>query len=701
MSILELSVATGETLAVNRFRVTERVSDLFSIDLQVLSDDPALDLSAILGQTATFRAVAGHAHTAGTGTRTWKGLVEHAEQVHAMPVGEGDAGASTYAFRLVPEAFRLTLRRNHRIFQQKTLPDIVEQILKEQRIPHAFRVDRGNYPRHEYKVQYAETDFAFISRLLEEAGIAFVFAEDASGTTTLVLTGRLEQSPARGGPPLPYVDNPNEAGELEFVTRVTFGRELRPGAVTLRDHDPRRPTLPLFGQAPSVASEARYEQYHYDEGAFLVETGKPAGTPVADDRGLARHDQAHGKALAERLLHGDRVGARSLHLLSNAYDLCPGSIVSIARHPHDALPESRKLLVLATTYEGKAQHTWSLGASLVPADMPYRPPRRTPKPVVHGVQEALVVGPAGQEIHTDEFGRVRVEMRWDRAGHRDQKSSCWVRVIQGWGGIGYGMLNLPRIGQEVLLTFLEGDPDQPVIGGRVFNEIEQVPHRLPDHKTRSTWKSSSSPGSAGFNEIMLEDLSEKELVWQQAQKDRVRLVEDDEFVTVAHDRQKLVKNDEADHTDGNRKRLVVKDADDVVKKDRRERVEEHSHVEVRGDRRELVKGDQSVTVLQEQHERVNGRFALHAKKKVHTASEVMVGEAAEDITLKGPGGFVRIDSGGVTIVGTLVKINVSGSPGKGPGAKPVTPDAPVLATADSAVSQDVQDGKPNIDVKRA
>jgi type VI secretion system secreted protein VgrG len=161
---------------------------------------------------------------------------------------------------------------------------------------------------------------------------------------------------------------------------------------------------------------------------------------------------------------------------------------------------------------------------------------RTSKPIVRGVQSAVVVGPAGEEIHTDEFGRVRVQFHWDREGKYDDNSSCWMRVSQGWAGSGYGMIVIPRIGQEVLVGFFEGDPDQPVIIGRVYNNTARVPYKLPDHKTKSTWKSDSSPNSDGFNEIMFEDAKGKELVYVQAQKDL----------------QKLVKNNETERTGVNR-----------------------------------------------------------------------------------------------------------------------------------------------------
>lgn len=676
MSLLELIPASAEPVQVIEFRAAERTSTLFSIDLWALIDDATMDLSAVVGRPALFRAVAGHVHVLGGGTRAWSGIVSHVEQVHGVPTSFGQAGKSTYQFHLVPDAWRLTLRRNNRIFQHLSIPDIVDQILREWSIHHTWQIDRPSYPRFEYKVQYAENDHAFIGRLLEEAGIGFVFAWDGGSRSVLTLSDRMASNPPRPGLPLPYIDEPNEASEEEFVTGVGVLREVRPGAVTLRDYDPRHPSVALFARTTSGSGEAFLEQYYHDAGAFLSETGKAEGTPVADDRSFSRHDPVQGKALAERMLHGHRVGARSLDLVTNAYDLQPGAVFCIANHPHSAVASTLPYLAIETRLTGNLEGRWRLSAAAVPTDIPYRPPRVTPKPRVHGVQTATVVGPPGQEVHADEYGRVRVMLPWDRAGHGDDRCSCWVRVAEGWGGAGYGMIALPRIGQEVLLSFLEGDPDQPLILGRDFNAIEQVPYRLPEHRTRSAWKSDSSPGSVGFNEIMFEDHAGRELVWQHAQKDRTRVVEEDEYSTIEHDRRKLIKHDEGERTDGHRRRWVEKSADGILLQDRRERIEQDSHGAVNGNLRELVRGDDSLTVVGDQHERVRGRMAVRAEKQVHAVAEEIIGDGAADVTLGGPGGFLRIDTAGVTIAGTLVKINVTGTPGKGAGCHPAPPEQP-------------------------
>ena len=295
-----------------------------------------------------------------------------------------------------------------------------------------------------------------------------------------------------------------------------------------------------------------------------------------------------------------------------------------------------------------------------------------------GVQTVKIVGPKSgdpttQEIHTDEFGRVRVQFPWDRQGKDDDGSTCWMRVNEGWGGAGYGWLNLPRVGHEVMVTFLEGDPDRPIVSGRLYNATHPVPYKLPDHKTVSTWKSDSSPGSNGFNEIKFEDMKGDELFFMQAEKNRRLLVKNDETLTVSHDRAKnvisvltetvggnrmqvtrnerhemtnsdhvvlikgnkkqLIRNNEDEVNQGFRKLLGGSDQDIVIRGVKRELDEWDLNTHVLGAKRERVGRDQSMTVYQERHEKVKGTFAREAGKELHiVAGDRLVGEAP-DVTM--------------------------------------------------------------------
>jgi type VI secretion system secreted protein VgrG len=673
VATLELSLASNQRdVYVRQFAVRESISNPFTINLLVRSSDHSLDFGTIVGAPATFRMHAGYAYVAGGGSRSWSGIVSNAEQLEALQDLSGNEGLSTYTIEIVPTLWLLNHRRGNRIYQHLSIPDIITKLLGEWNISPEWRINRGAYPKLEYKVQYAESDYDFMSRLLEEAGISFTFAESSS---VPVFGDALQHNEPRAGAAIPYVDTPNQSAQKEYVTEVRLGREVRPGAATFRDYDPRKPATELFGKAPPKKGiEGKLEQYHFDAGSFFAETGKAGSTPAADDLGFARHDPAYGTELATRTLDGERAGDNTVHLAGNTFDLSPGSVFSIDRHPHASIPAKKKLLAVSSKITGSDTGDFNFSAEAHFADAPYRPARRTAKPIIHGLQSAMVVGPSGQEIHTDEFGRVRVQFPWDREGKNDEHSSCWVRVNQGWGGGGFGTVTLPRIGQEVLVAFLEGDPDFPMVSGRVYNAAQTVPYKLPQHKTRSTWKSDSSLGSDGFNEIMFEDIAGQELVWAQAQKDRNRSVTNDEFATIVHDRQKLVKNDEDEQTLGNRQILIGKDLDVVTKKTKNETYHVNVHQVVKGNRNEKVDGNQSVNVQKSRHEKVDGRVAQVAKDEVHhVAGQNWIGEAGGTATIKAPGGFISLGSAGVIISGTMVWINERGEPGDGKVAKPEWP----------------------------
>ena len=587
-------------------------------------------------------------------------------------------------------------------------------MLGDWRIAATWNINRGVYPELEYKVQYGESDYQFLSRVLQEAGIVFTFPNEAG--SPLTFWDALHDAPPRNGLPLPYADDPNRTTAHEFVTDVRLTHVIKPGAYTMRDVSFRKPLFPLFGEATKAkAPEDKYEQYDYLPGGFLVEPGATGDTPVADDKGVARYDQGQGNARAERALAGERLDKRTVSFETNAIDLLPGAIFNIREHPHEDVSPAAKLVVTEFSLQGATGQEWSAFGDAVFAKVPYRPKVDIAKPKVCGVQSATVVGPAGEEIHTDEFGRVRIEFPWQREESMDDNSSCWVRVSQGWAGTGYGMMNIPRIGQEVMVSFLNGDPDQPVIVGRVFNNTQPVPYKLPQHKTRSTWKTNSSPGGGGFNEMMFEDLKDSELVYLQAQKNLRKLVKNDETITVGNNRQKLVKHNETEttganrievtganrteitgvnrttvvggsnmkqvggneieRTDGTMMLYVGGDQDIIVKQIKREHISGDSHLMVTGKRNQQINGTQSLTVMGDQHEKIGNNHALDTGKDIHLkAGTALVIEAAQDLTLKGPGGFIRIDASGVTIKGHLVRINSGGSPGSGSGSSPELPE---------------------------
>lgn len=639
MALLELSFESKEdSLSVRRFAAQEAMSSLFSVSVWARSPNDDIDLETIVGKAASFRAVSGVLH-AQSGLRAWTGVCNHMELVQAE-----STGLSTYYLRVVPRMWLMTQRYNHRIFQHLSIPDIVEAMLGEWRVEHTWKIHRPEYPKLELRSQYGESDFDFVSRLLEEAGISYSFADDEKRGSVLVLNDAPQAAEPREGGPIAYVDNPNQASEKEYITHVRLAQQVRPGKVTVRDHDFRRaPTFGLFGgKAAGHAVEDLLEHYTFKPGAFLVEVeqdavqklgalaaeamhlgdaaagaaggigkkvhdavekkvhgvvdekvghavekqagkivggkvghavgaavggvaaeiaGKAAGKIagdlagklasslgithvlaglVGDDKGMARFSQKMGHDRAQKQLESARAARRSVTFETNAMDLAPGTVFAIGHHGRKDLGEDKKLLVTEFSAEGTNDGEWSMSGAATFADVPYRPPMKTSKPSVQGMQSAVVVGPRGEEIHTDEHGRVRVQFHWDREGQGDEGSSCWMRVSQGWAGTGYGVVAIPRVGHEVLVAFLEGDPDHPVVVGRLYNETAKAAYGLPEHKTKSGWRTHSSPGGGGFNEIMFEDAKGRELVYVQAEKDLEKVVKHDERISVGRDRRTSV-----------------------------------------------------------------------------------------------------------------------------------------------------------------
>jgi len=661
MAALELWIEGVEpALSVRQFEIREGLSELFSISVLACSPRVDLDLDDIILKPASLSMTAGWVFVLGAGGRTYIGLCESIEQVQAEP-----SGLSTYLARIVPHLWLLTKRRGYRIFQHLTIPDIVTSVLDEFGVAHQWLIDRGAHPKLDYKVQYGESDYTFLSRLCEEAGITFTFEHDEERGMQMVLS----DAPAARQPrerSLPYVDNPNEAAEREFVTRVRALRRAEAGAVTLRDYDFRNPSLSLFAQAPG-ASDAEHllSQFRYEPGSFRAVVEAKTATPVADAAGVARHDPSYGLDRAERMLVGARAGTRVVTFETNALDLAPGTVFSIAGHPHPKLPDSAKLLVIELALSGEHDKEWTAAGKAIFADTPYWPPQKTPKPIVHGLESAIVTGPEGREVFTDEHGRVRVQFPWDREEGGNGQDSCWIRVSQSWAGAGFGLWTVPRVGQEVLVGFIAGDPDEPIIVGRAGNAHNPPPYPLPAHETMTVWRSQSTPGGDGFNEISFEDKKGEERLYERAEKDKESLVKNDERTAVGRNRQKLVKSDEEIATLGTRRELIGASM----------------HLTIKGERREAVGGSQSNIVGGDHDEAIDGRYALEAGGAVHiTAGGPIVLEAPE-ITLKGAGGFVHIGGGGVEIDGGAVLIKQGGAPGSGEGSDPASPDMPVIPYA--------------------
>lgn len=467
---------------VRRFSVREAIHHLFRVELEVVSEDLGVDLDTVVGREARFRLRRGD-----LAERAWSGLVT--DCVH---VGIDVEQLGTYRLIIEPKLWLLTQRRNYRVFQQLSDPEIAVAVLRDWGIDLRTAFEQSLYPARKYRVQYAESDYSFVRRLLEDAGVSFYF-EDHEGSSRLVLDDTPHGGELRAQP-LTYESAAIDGLRREIAYEVRVKRRLRPGHYTQGDVDYRRePDFPLAAEAKNgLELEQSLERYHLNYGAFLFRADASGETPVADDRGAARTRLDVGRRQVERRLAAQRADARRCYFRTTAHDLAPGRVFHFSGHPRPELATGQRLLVIAAELEGDLLEEWEHRVDAGFADTPFHPPLDTPKPRATGIESATVVGPDDDEIHTDEFARVRVQFHWDREGQRDPQASCWIPVSQPWGGAGFGAVNIPRVGQEVLIQFLGADPDRPVVQGRVFTKNNPVPYKLPEHKTVSGIRSRSA-----------------------------------------------------------------------------------------------------------------------------------------------------------------------------------------------------------------
>lgn len=552
-------------LSVRGFAGAAAVSTPWRWSLTARSPHAGLDLDAHVGARAAFTLHWG-------GTHRWRG---RCSAMTLARVDDDAAGLATYTIEVVPELWRLSQRVNCRLFQHQSAIDIVDQILSEWELPRRWEIDRARHPRLELRTQYGESDLDFVGRILEEAGITYWLepaAADADGA--IVLSDAPTQGKPRT-PPLPFTDEPTAAQVTgrDYCTALEWSNRSRPGRVTLRDHDFRRLHHPGYvSTARGEGIEQSHEQYRFDPCAFRQELPEPQTAsmdvdPVGDDLGVSRHVMARGRARAELMREGLESDRRRLTFSTHAADLHPGAVVQVIDHPHPGVVVPVGHLVLRSTFRGEiaTPESWDHRIEAVPADAPYRPLPRHRKPRIAGLHPALVVGRtakgAGQaslrvpahahfpgavgslsavaldpdgatrrlveeDIYVDEHARVRVQLPWDREHGYDSESSIWMRVSQAWAGNGYGMLGVPRVGHEVLVGFVDGDPDLPVVVGRMHNRTH-THHPLPANATVTAIKTASAPATGGANELRFDDAAGREHVFLQAERDLDQLVKND------------------------------------------------------------------------------------------------------------------------------------------------------------------------------
>lgn len=586
----------------------EAVSQLFQFDLELLSEDLAADQKKLVGENVTFSI------QPQDGTRSFfNGFISHF--FAAEPAGRF---GRTYQARIAPWLWFLTRSANSRIFQKMNVVDIAKKIFSDHGFnDFEFRLQRS-YPPYEYKVQYRETDFNFISRLLEHEGI-FYFFHHENGRHTAVFGDASN------------VFKPGEQGTVSFVPEAAWEHvhgwhhayEFRPGRWTLTDYDFKKPQTDLTADRPTLIDNSDMKKFEFFDhpGGYI---DKDIGTTLARTRiemEEAAYHVVNGFGKVPSFRSGESFTLKDHPIPEEAG--ASYALLSVHHHARD------------TSYFSEDREPASYSNSFVglPAKTVFRPPQVTPCPVVHGPQTATVVGPKGEEIHTDEYGRVKVQFRWDRYGKADDNSTMFLRLAQSWAGNKWGAQILPRIGMEVIVEFLEGDPDRPIVVGCVNNADAMPPDKLPDHRTRTVFRTRSSPNSSGFNEFSFEDKSGSEQVFLRGERDQDVRIKHDAREWIGHDRHLIVTHSQAEKVGGAK------------------------HLTVSGNQNEKVAGTVSLSAGGDLHQKIGQNSALKADMQVAI-------EAGISITLKAGASFIEIGPAGVTIVGSpLVMINSGGSPG--------------------------------------
>lgn len=498
-----IAVATtlGEDILL--FHAMNGVEELgrpFEFELDLLSDDFAIPFDDVLGKPMAIRVKRDPDEP-----RFFHGIVSRFALV-------GQVGELAHYHAIVrPWFWLLTRTTDCRIFQEKSVPDILKQIFKEYGFSDYDIKLNKTYGPWEYCVQYRESDFDFLSRLMEHEGIYYYFRHEAEKHILVVSDAYGAHKRIVGHDKVHYwPPTENVKRDADWIWDWSLSREVRPVKVSLRDFDFKKPQADLTVAASLKREHAKAEFELYDfPGAYI--------------------EGADGEEYAKARLEGQQARFETVRGVGNTRGLFPGGLFELEGYPRD--DQNREYLVTRTSYEllgdsfGSGANlqgkSFTVRFSAIDAQIPFRSPHRTPKPIVHGCQTATVVGPSNEEIYTDEFGRVKVHFHWDREDAWDDKSSCWIRVASVWAGTNWGGVHIPRIGQEVIVEFLEGDPDLPIITGRVYNADNMPPYGLPDNKTQSGLKSRSTKGGGGgnFNEMRFEDKKGSEELFMHAEKD--------------------------------------------------------------------------------------------------------------------------------------------------------------------------------------
>lgn len=609
-----ISIATalgGDALLLTELTGEEAISRSFRFELSLLSERPAISFDSLLGSNVTVSI-----GLADGAKRYLNGIISTFSQGRRGDEEGEDARFSSYRCTMVPWFWILSESASVRIFQNLSTPEIAEQVFRNLGFSWYKMELRGSYEKREFCVQYRETDFNFVSRLLEEEGICYFFRHEQGKHTMILADSPDANLPCPFQQSASALISASGTREEDVITSLEITRQMRPTRYSLNDYNFRIPRTSLRVESNTVAQSKADRKISDAPGGY----GK----------------RAAGERLVKIRMEEEETQSVAVTGSSDCRAFTSGYRFILRDHGNPDL-DSKEFLLVSVRHDAMEGYgtdsvsSYQNSFHCIPHQTPYRAPRLTPKPVVQGTQTAIVVGPPGEEIYTDEHGRVKVQFHWDRDGKHDDNSSCWIRVSQLWVGNGWGGFHLPRVGQEVLVDFLEGDPDRPIIIGQLHNGVNRPPYPLPAQRSRSCIKSSSTPGGEGYNELRFEDRKGEEEVFIHAERRQVNRVEEDSREWVGQDR----------------------------------------HVEVGRDRFETVSRDQqltvrgavTVTVGADFQQKVAGKHTLQAGQEIHLAAGgELVLEAGAQITMQVGGSQIIINPGGITFVGNISKGGLSASP---------------------------------------
>lgn len=657
------------TFAVVDFELEEAFNAPFELTLRLASHQPDIDFGAVLDKPCELDI-----WYDGQLQRRVSGIVGRFEQ------GNTGFQRTRYEARVYPALWRTGLRRNCRIFQLKTPQEIIGTLLKEAGVTeYDFSLRDEHLPR-EYCVQYRETDLDFIRRLAAEEGMFFwhTFEE---GAHRLLFADH--QAPLSVEETLFFSSDRHGLEQGAYVHALSYREAVKTARVELRDYTFRYPAVSQSNKKQGNDLAHQREQYeHYDyPGRYK--------------------DGTRGKAFSRYRLEGLRAEAASAEGGSNCAGLRPGIRFELTQHRN---PEFNALWqVISAVHTGKQPAALEEESGDQPTTFDniftvvrgetgtfWRPAQQV-RPVMDGPQIAIVTGPDTEEIYCDEHGRVKVRFPWDREGRDDGLSSCWLRVSQNWAGGRYGSVTLPRVGHEVLVSFLDGDPDQPVITGRTYHGTNKPPYPLPENKTRTVLRTDTHQGQ-GFNELSFEDAAHREQVYLHAQRDADTVINHDDRRSVGNDQHLSVGQDRSEridrhshHTTGqDRYEQIGQDKHQTVGRNLIQRITQSVQRFIGGGEVTRIEGSRQSTITGSDENVVGGSHRTSVNKDTYLKARDIVLEATDTFTLRGPGGFIRIDEEGIIVCGNLVKVNEGGVAGTGIAPVSVLPESAVLPQAPDA-----------------